>query len=86
MSAIVDVVKPDFSHYVEDGNFDAASAFENYLCSLGLFIFPAIKMLEANEAECDSCGSALAFLEAMKEGMADAERELMRVRKAEEAA
>lgn len=86
MSAIMNVVKPDFSHFVEDGKFDAGRAFEDYLCSLGLFIFPAIKMLEANEADCDSCGSALAFLEAMKEGMASAERELMRIRKPDKAA
>ncbi len=80
MSSILDVVKPDLSHYMEDGKFDVYSAFENYLCSIQLFIFPAIKMLE--EENCDSCGSALDFFEALNEGAVSMEKELIKHRKA----
>lgn len=85
MSAIMDVVKPDLSYFSKNGKLDAESAFDNYLCSIQLFIFPAIKMLEANE-DCDSCGSALAFLEALEAGAISMEKELMKHRKAVKAA
>lgn len=84
MSAILNTVKPDFSHFVTDGKFDAERAFEDYICSLHLFLFPAIKMLE--HADCDSCGSALAFFEAMEEGLTSAEVEIIKYRKAGKAA
>jgi hypothetical protein len=84
MSAILDVVKPDFSHFMEDGKFDAERALDDYICSLHLFIFPAIKMLE--HADCDSCGSALAFFEAMEAGLTSAEEEIIKYRKAGKAA
>jgi hypothetical protein len=86
MSSIMDVVKPDISRFMEDGKFDVDSAFENYLCSIQLFIFPARKMLEASEAECDSCASALAFLEALDAGLGTMQTEIVHQRKAGEAA
>lgn len=80
MSSITAVVNPDLSRFVEDGKFDAAGAFEDYLCSLGLFIFPAIEMLKQNEAECDYCGAALDSLETLKAGMAAMESEILKLR------
>ena len=78
MSAILDVVKPDLSHFVTNGKFDAERAFDDYLCSIQLFIFPAMKMLE--HSNCDSCQSALAFLEALNAGAVSMEEELIRIR------
>ena len=79
MSAILDVVKPDLSHFVKNGKLDADSAFDDYLCSLQLFIFPAIKMLD--NSNCDSCQSALDFLEALDAGAVSMEMELKKYRK-----
>jgi hypothetical protein len=82
----MDAVKPDFSHFVKDGKLDVERAYDDYICTLHLFIFPAIKMLEANEADCDSCGSALAFFEAMEAGLTSVEEKIMEYRKAVKAA
>jgi hypothetical protein len=80
MSSIMDVVKPDISNFLEDGKFDVDSAFENYLCSIQLFIYPARKMLEASEAECDSCASALSFLDALDAGLSAMQTEIVNQR------
>lgn len=86
MSAIMDVVKPNLSHFVKDGSFDAERAFADYLCSLHLFIYPAIEMLKGTQEPCDPCGSALDFLEALDAGLTAMEKEIIKHRKAKKAA
>lgn len=86
MSAIMDMVKPDLSRFVKDGQLDAEDAFSNYLCTIQRFIFPAIQALKESMPDCEFCGSALDTLEALDKSSEAMEEELIRVRNTVKAA